>query len=353
MPRVLLLGETVDVTMTVRVVCGGEPIPRHIVLVLDGSTSMAGSPNQAMRQAAIDFVHGLELATHPSIQVGVVGFDAAARVLTPLTNDENTVIGAINQIGATGGTRIDLGLTAGLLVLLRGRDDAEAADEVLVVLSDGDNNSGCYPVLEIARQIRAEGVDITAICLGPDCDGPCMRQVPGSDRAWLYYEITQTAGLPAAFARILQQVMDNVAREVTVTDTLGEYVEYEPGSAEPSPSAPSDPDHWLVWREHVVPVDGITLTYTVRPLRTGTVAVSRETRGEMVDHLGRTRAWFFNLPSVTVLHSETVPTPGETPGPHPTGPTRPLPTPIPTGPSPTPDTGGAMSAYLPWAGSRR
>ncbi len=39
-PQRILLGETVDVTLTTSAICTGERVPLHIVLVLDGSKAM-------------------------------------------------------------------------------------------------------------------------------------------------------------------------------------------------------------------------------------------------------------------------------------------------------------------------
>ncbi len=46
-PQMVLLGETVDVTLTVTALCAGESFPLHIVLVLDSSGSARDRPRDA------------------------------------------------------------------------------------------------------------------------------------------------------------------------------------------------------------------------------------------------------------------------------------------------------------------
>jgi len=315
---------------------------------MDASSSMAGEPTALMQHAASEFVDALYRPRRPRpIEVAVVEFNATSRVLSQLTADRNRIASAIHQVGASGGTRMDLGITSALDVLADGREASDLIDEEIILLSDGGNNSGCAPVLAAATQARGEGVDVVTVCMGTGCDGQCMRQIPGPDRAWRYFEAPEMTALPTVFAEIDRLLVDTEVDEVTLTETLGDLVEFVGGSADPWPSAPSEPDRWLVWRAHGVERDGITVTYAVRPLTAGTIALTRETRGDLVDHLGRTRSWLLDPASVTVLRSDAVPTATRDPAGPPTQTPKPLPTPIPTGPSPTPATGRGM-AWLPW-----
>jgi hypothetical protein len=150
-PNVILLGETVDITLTVRANCASETAPLHIVMVLDGSGSMAGAPTQDMKKAAAELIRKLEMDRNPGIQVGVVEFNTQARTLCQLTNQESRAVGCVNNVQANGGTAIDLGILEGLQVLRRGRRTEIPPREVMIVLSDGGNNAGCDPVLAACR----------------------------------------------------------------------------------------------------------------------------------------------------------------------------------------------------------
>ena len=93
-PSSVPLGAAVDIVLTADVTCPGAPPELHLVLVLDGSGSMQGSPAIALKQAAKRLVYGLDLPGNPSTQVGVVEFNTAARRLSLLSNSERQVIGA-------------------------------------------------------------------------------------------------------------------------------------------------------------------------------------------------------------------------------------------------------------------
>ena len=58
----MLVGEAVSVTMRVGVVCAGEVVPLHVVLVLYASASMAGQSERQMRDAAVHMVESMALS---------------------------------------------------------------------------------------------------------------------------------------------------------------------------------------------------------------------------------------------------------------------------------------------------
>jgi Mg-chelatase subunit ChlD len=329
-PNVVLYGEEVDITLTVKALCAGERFPLHIVLVLDGSGSMQGQPTQQMKQAAARMIRGLDMGSYPSTKVGVVEFNSQARRLCSLTNNENQAVGAVNRVGANGGTRIDLGIMEGLRVISQGRSglNRDELTEVMVVLSDGGNNAGCAPVLAAARQARGQGILLIAVCVGNSCDEQCMRQVASGPR---YYFRAQNAGqLSAVFERIRDRILKINLRKLTVYDALPDWMEYVPGSADPPQSSPDDPDQWLKWEDVYVPADGVTYAFKVKPLKTGYMPTNAEATGNLIDNKGRSREWVFQVPWVTVLQPEPLST-AATPPPTPTF------TPVPTDtPTPTP-----------------
>lgn len=306
-PDVVLLGEDVTVTLSVQAQCPPSVGALHVVLVLDASGSMAGSPSLAMKQAAARFVRQLQMPTHPIRQVGVVEYNEEARRLSSLTNDESRVIGAINRVSADGGTRIDLGILEGLRVLSQGRSgiNRDELTEVIIVLADGGNNAGCQPILAAARQAKSQGVLLVAICFGSACDEQCMRQVASGPR---YYFRADNAGqLVAVFDRIAVLLVGDVADHLTVTDTWGDRFAYVAGSANPAPESPVTPTTWLRWVTAGVPPAGATHTLRLRPLRPGTQPANEEAQGVYRDAAGRPITFTFRLPSLTVL-DPTVPT---------------------------------------------
>ena len=108
-PGVILLGETVDVTLTVTALCAGEAFPLHIVLVLDASGSMSGEPNREMKKAARELIKRLDMRNNPSTKVGVVSFNTSANTLCQLTDSSSRANSCVNKVGAAGGTSIGNG----------------------------------------------------------------------------------------------------------------------------------------------------------------------------------------------------------------------------------------------------
>lgn len=350
-PSVVLFGETVDITLTVKALCAGERYPLHIVLVLDGSGSMQGTPTQQMKQAAGRLIRSLEMETYPTTKVGVVEFNSSARTLCRLTNNTNQAIGCVNRVSAAGGTRIDAGILEGIRVLSQGRQGVNKDDitEVMVVLSDGANNAGPDPVLQAARQARNQGILVIAVCVGPACDEQTMRQVASSPR--YYFKAENATALQTIFEQIRDRILNIVIRKLEVKDSLPDFMEFVPGSADPPQSQPGTPSQWLLWEDVYVPRGGITYTFQVKPLKIGYMPTNLEASGSLVDNKGRSREWAFDSPWVTVLQPDplaTVATPPPTitltPSPTPTDTPTPTPTPTPTvTPTPRP-----KPLYLPF-----
>jgi uncharacterized protein YegL len=300
-PRVLLMGESTRVTLTVKPTCPDEDYPLHIALVLDASGSMAGERNAMLKAAVKDLVAGLRLPDHPQIQVAVIEFRDVATVLCKLTNDEGQLIGCADRLDANGAGAIDAGIRAGMRELVAGRPrgaGSGAIREVMVVLADGPNAGTCDAVQGIAGQAKAQGILMISVCLGPDCDSACLRQAASSSR-W-FYQVDQARALMAAFARIRDEVTGIQLRRLTVTDVLAPDMQYIPDSAEPPPDK-GDPASGFTWQTNDVGRDGITITYQVRPLEAGERPTSALATGELRDNIGRTRSFTLPVPYVLAL----------------------------------------------------
>ena len=314
-PDVLLLGETVDVTLTVRAICAGERMNYHFVFVLDGSAGMAGDPRKEMKEAAVGVIRGLDLAAHPSTKVSVVEFNSAAVTCCGLTGSQSRAIGCVRKVNARGGSAIDAGIEEGMRVLAHGRLglDRESTTEVMLLFSRGDNDEGCQAAVKAALQARGQGMLMIAVCAGRDCNEACMRQVAGSSR--YYFRAAEAERLRDVFEQIRYQLLNVVIRDLQVRDALPAHMAYVPGSARPTQSQPEDPRDWLMWQEEYVPREGVTYTYRARPLVAGTMPTNLQATGRIVDNKGRVKEWAFPSPWVTVLQPDLVPPPGALPAP--------------------------------------
>jgi Mg-chelatase subunit ChlD len=343
-PNVLLLGEETHITLTVKALCAAEAYPLHISLVMDSSGSMAGEKNASLKRAVKQLIRDLKLNDYPQIQVAVIKFSGAATTLCKLTNDEGRLISCANRIDANGGTAIDAGIRTGMRELVAGRprgSGAGAIREVMVVLSDGQNNAGCQPVMQAAGQAKSQGILMMTVCVGSDCDASCMRQAASSAR--YFFQIDNAGGLAAAFAKIRDEVLNINLKKMTITDVLPANMQYVEDSAQPAPDK-GDPTAGFTWQANYVPRDGLTITFKVRPLETGYHPTNVQAVGELLDNQNRSKDFEFPVPHVTVLQpfplatvTNPPPTPTYTPTPTPTNtpPFTPTPTNTPT-PTPTP-----------------
>ncbi|MEO8082184.1 MAG: vWA domain-containing protein [Ardenticatenales bacterium] len=312
-PPVVGLGATVDVRLTVSFRgCPGYVGPLHVVLVLDGSGSMASGGEEQLKKAARDLIDKLNMKDNPANEVGVVSFNSAAKVLCQLTNRASQALGCVDRVGASGGSCIDCGIKAGLGVMNRGRTNAADRDtirEVMIIVADGDNTSGCGPAMAAAGQTKGQQIILFTICAGPSCDAACFRAVASAPSH--HFDVAP-AGLWETFGRIHAEIIVQPLREVVVTDTLGADMLLVPGSAS-APGAAVTDGRSVVWRLANAPTMPTELQLTLRvPNVAGTYPTNASAVGTFVDALGATGAFTFPLPTVRVDPNAPPPVPWPT-----------------------------------------
>lgn len=344
-PGVIGLGEIAHVNFTMRFTC---PDARaiHLVMVLDASNSMQGDPSRRMKDAMRLMVDQLQMASHPEVKVGVVGFASGALTMCQLTNSAEQAKSCIGRVGTSGGSCIDCGVREGLRVLLNGRrtTPAQARDfvEVMLIVSNGANVGGCDPVAQAVRQVKAQGVLVATVCVSGACDSQCMHATASSAR--YFFQLDSPAQLTAVIDRLLTgDGPSMIFKRITIADTLPANMPLVPGSAVPAPSQAAG--NQLTWEWRLIPAGFVSATFQVRPQALGQWPANVQATGDFVDHLGRTGVLTFTIPSILVgqatstvtptpLPATITPTPGPTSAVHPTlvRPTHPPP----PGPTPTP-----------------
>lgn len=148
-----------------------------IVLALDISTSMLArdfTPDRigAAKDIAIQFI-----AERPSDRIGVVVFAGESYTQSPLTTDRATLINLMKEIECgliEDGTAIGNGLATAVARL----KDSKAKSRVIILLTDGVNNSG-----EISPQMAAEiaktyGIRVYTIGVGAQGTAPYPFMTP-------------------------------------------------------------------------------------------------------------------------------------------------------------------------------
>ena len=148
-----------------------------IVLALDVSTSMLArdfDPDRigAAKDIAIQFI-----AERPADRIGVVVFAGESYTQSPLTTDRATLINLLKEVECgiiEDGTAIGNGLATAVARL----KDSQAKSRVVILLTDGVNNSG-----EISPQMAAEiaktyGIRVYTIGVGAEGTAPYPVMTP-------------------------------------------------------------------------------------------------------------------------------------------------------------------------------
>ncbi|HVS30251.1 MAG TPA: VWA domain-containing protein [Thermoanaerobaculia bacterium] len=134
------------------------------VIAIDVSHSMAAEDVGASRLAAAKALARVLLENHGG-RVALVTFEAAAEVVSPLTNDSDAVLALLDtlQPGEVGVAGSDLGAAIEKSLQLVQIDSGQKADVILI--SDGEEQ-GRGRIADALRFARARGVSVSAIVVG-------------------------------------------------------------------------------------------------------------------------------------------------------------------------------------------
>jgi len=184
-----------------------------VVLVLDTSGSMSerglgGSTKiDAVKRVVRDFLGGLR-----NDRVGIVTFSGEAIVLGPPSLDyvaSQKLVEPIDTGSLAGGTAIGTGLATGINVLR----DSQAKSKVVILLTDGENNSGDITPLDAANMAKL--LDVRVYTIGavsataiPDkdvssdtVDEQLMRKI-AEDTGGHYYSVSDENSLAQVYREI-------------------------------------------------------------------------------------------------------------------------------------------------------
>jgi Mg-chelatase subunit ChlD len=271
-PEVALRGELIDLRMDVRPMCVGSSAPTHVVLVLDASGSMAGEPQAVLRDVAGDWIATSVPDANPTLRVGVVEFNNEARTLCALTTDVRKLHGCLRRLRAQGGTDIAAGIDEGLRLLRAGRaasPDLPAPREVLVFLTDGENNAGCGPVAEASTRAAAEDVRRLGVCLGTSCDSMCLRSASSSPREFFEARGVDRVRVARVFEGLGSVFRVDVPFSMIVTATVAAEFRLVPDDFAWATGQISSDARSIEWRFDQPPLEGVGVRWRVRSTQAG------------------------------------------------------------------------------------
>ena len=168
-----------------------------IMMVIDSSSSMRAldlsEEREEMDRLAIskrifeDFVLGTgSLNGRRSDSIGIVRFAGFADTACPLTLDHESLVGVARTLEIVEDRSEDGTAIGDALALAVSRlKDSPARSKVVILLTDGVNNSGIETPLAAAELARAEGVKVYTIGAGTNGMAPIRVQDPFTGRSTL------------------------------------------------------------------------------------------------------------------------------------------------------------------------
>lgn len=138
-----------------------------IMLVMDVSPSMLSKDFRPDRLTVSKEVAASFVGRRPYDQLGLVVFSGGAFTQCPLTNDRRILQAFINnlQVGRLpDGTAIGMGLATAL----RHLDKSDSKSKIVLLITDGENNSGDLGPLTAAAAAKALGVRVYTVGIGSE-----------------------------------------------------------------------------------------------------------------------------------------------------------------------------------------
>ncbi|MBK6768287.1 MAG: VWA domain-containing protein [Ardenticatenales bacterium] len=304
-PQVALVGSQIGVTATVLALCASTELPLNIVLVLDGSNSMAGDPSEEIKRQTRELVDRLDLKDHPLTQVGVVEINEPPRRLCALTNRASQVAGCIGRLAAAGGSDIAGAVRLGLDALRQGRTDSSGKDgtrEVLVLITDGANPRGCLELMQVSGEVKQQGVLLVTVCASPACVDSCLHNMATSLK--YHFAMAQMRQVMDLIVRLQLDPATHPIKSLSVMASVGDAFDLDPAGIVP-PSLPTD-DRSVLWCPTNVPKEGVTMSLRVRATTPGFgLEVLSRADGIFTDQRDRGGRFDFRRPQVDVLDARS------------------------------------------------
>ncbi|MBQ8287961.1 MAG: VWA domain-containing protein [Clostridia bacterium] len=178
---------------------------RDVVLVLDVSGSMSGTPITEAKNAALEFV---KTVLEEDTSVAIVTYDSYSNVVSEFSSNEAGLTTAIENIYSGGSTNIEAGLLAAEELL----EESQAKKKSIVLLSDGLPNEGKTDsqLIEYSNTIKDQDVYIYTLGFFEDLDSSSKVEAQGLMEALasdgMHYEVTSADDLVFFFGDLADQI---------------------------------------------------------------------------------------------------------------------------------------------------
>lgn len=179
-----------------------EPI--SVVIAIDLSGSMAGTPLKKARAAAADFVSKMDLSyTH----ISIMGFANKVRVTEPLSQDQSRLEAGIEQLQSLyDRTSLGIGNNAEPFTESFKLLQPRVGVRYVIVLTDGVWYDQDHAI-KMAKRCEREGMEIIAIGFGK-ADSRFLGKIATSDENALFTNVNE---LQQSFSKIAQEINTKVS----------------------------------------------------------------------------------------------------------------------------------------------
>ncbi len=195
-----------------------EDVPVSMGLVIDNSGSMRYKRDEVAAAAM-----ALVTSSNPQDEVFIVNFDDRAYLDLPFTNDLKKLQAALAQLKARGGTAMRDAISGSIDYM---RKKATRDKKVLLVITDGDDNTSRVTLDQAVLEARQSGVLIYSIGILADEDFGEARSAKRALKA-----LAEASGGLDYYPRSLkeiQKITPEIAAEIRNQYVLG----YQPTHAE-------------------------------------------------------------------------------------------------------------------------
>ncbi|MDD2265417.1 VWA domain-containing protein [Sulfuricurvum sp.] len=178
-----------------------------MVLALDGSGSMnaSGFADAGSRESRFEIVQKIAsdfVMKRLEDNVGVVLFGDFAFIATPVTYEKEIIaemIGYLNHGMAGQNTAIGEGIAQSVRALR----DSKARSKVIILLTDGENNSGSISPKEAVKMVQRAGIKLYTIGIGKpgEFDNALLKQL-AADGGGKFFAATNQKELKAVYDEI-------------------------------------------------------------------------------------------------------------------------------------------------------
>ena len=198
---------------------------RDIVLVLDTSGSMNGTPISETKKAATSFINTI---LQEDANIGIVTYDSSAHIASDFSTNATTLTEVVEDIYTGGNTNIDDGLSTAYSML----QNTTAKKKIIVLMSDGVPNEGRVgdSLVAYADELKNEGILIYTLGFFEDlgyekASAQALLEDIASDGC--HYEVTSAEDLVFFFGDMADQINGQKYIYIRIACPVDVYVSFD------------------------------------------------------------------------------------------------------------------------------